>query len=154
MKVMQSIVEKGEVVRGWLGISSQDVTPELAKALLLDMATGALVSAVVPGSPAADSGFLRGDVIVDLRITTLEEASRERFGISAEIETGVLVKEVLPRSAADRAGRRPGDVVVEVNQQPVTAPAELWQALNDTSGSLLLWVARGEARAFAVLSKR
>ncbi len=56
----------GKVVRGWLGISTQEVTPELAKQFGLSEAKGALVSKVMDGTPAARAGLQSGDVITSL----------------------------------------------------------------------------------------
>lgn len=58
------IHEHGHVVRGWLGLTVQPVTPDLASALRLPQAQGALVADVAPGSPAARAGIRRGDVVV------------------------------------------------------------------------------------------
>ncbi|WP_171098610.1 DegQ family serine endoprotease [Ruegeria sp. HKCCD7255] len=55
--------DDGEVSRGWLGVSIQNVSPQLAAAMGIDTASGALVSDVVPGSPA-DGILQQGDVIV------------------------------------------------------------------------------------------
>jgi serine protease Do len=55
---------KGKIVRGWLGVVIQKVTPELAKSFGLKELEGALVSDVMEDSPAAKAGIRRGDVIV------------------------------------------------------------------------------------------
>jgi serine protease Do len=57
-------LKKGEVIRGWLGVRIQKVTPELAEKFGLAEAKGALVSEVTQGGPADDAGIVRGDVIV------------------------------------------------------------------------------------------
>jgi len=62
--IMKSLVEKGKVVRGWLGVSIQKITPELASQFNLKNDSGALVSDVVENSPAEKAGLKRGDVIV------------------------------------------------------------------------------------------
>ena len=64
----------GAVTRGYLGVSIQAVTPELAKGLKLAERQGALVSDVVSGSPAAQAGIHRGDVIVGLNGEPLKDA--------------------------------------------------------------------------------
>jgi len=62
--VVDSLVKTGEVVRGWLGVSIQDVSHELAKEFGIDEAKGALVTDIFPGSPAERAKLERGDVIV------------------------------------------------------------------------------------------
>lgn len=57
-------LEHGSVRRGWLGVSIQGLTPELARSLGVEDAKGALVADVVAESPAGKAGFERGDVIV------------------------------------------------------------------------------------------
>jgi serine protease Do len=53
------------VARGWFGVSMQDVTPDLARALGLTEARGALVADIFRGGPAWNAGIRRGDVIVE-----------------------------------------------------------------------------------------
>jgi serine protease Do len=61
--VVTQLADSGHVVRGWLGVAIQPITPELARSFHLAMAAGALVSSVTEGSPAAKAGVKRGDVI-------------------------------------------------------------------------------------------
>jgi|UPI000682063B serine protease Do len=60
--VIAQLKDSGQVERGWLGVSIQPVTPEIAQALNLQDEKGALVAQVVPGGPAADR-LQSGDVI-------------------------------------------------------------------------------------------
>ncbi len=65
--VMDNLREHGKVVRGYLGVSLQDVNKNLARGLGLDEGThGAAVTSVVAGSAAADAGLKTGDVVVAL----------------------------------------------------------------------------------------
>ena len=63
MNVYKQIRENGAVSRGWLGVLIQDVTGELAESFKMDTPHGALVSKVLPESPAAKAGIKAGDVI-------------------------------------------------------------------------------------------
>jgi serine protease Do len=71
--IIQQLREKGTVERGWLGVQVQEVTPELASALGLDKPKGALVSDVVPESPAAKASLKQGDVILGFDGREVEE---------------------------------------------------------------------------------
>ncbi len=62
--VVEQLQNKGKVVRGWLGVLVQQITPEIAESLNLSQPEGALVSDVTPGGPADKAGIKRGDVIV------------------------------------------------------------------------------------------
>ncbi len=63
--VMNSIISYGKVIRGWLGVTIQDLTPELAKHFDIKETEGSLVTDVVKDSPADKAGFRRGDLIVE-----------------------------------------------------------------------------------------
>ncbi len=63
-QLVPDLETKGHVTRGWLGVTIQKMTKELAESLGLEEASGALVADVSPDSPADKGGVLRGDVIV------------------------------------------------------------------------------------------
>jgi serine protease Do len=63
--VVTQLADHGHVVRGWLGVTIQPLTPELAKAFQRGDKRGALVSSVAEGSPAQRAGLKPGDIIMD-----------------------------------------------------------------------------------------
>ncbi|MBC8097502.1 MAG: Do family serine endopeptidase, partial [Akkermansiaceae bacterium] len=63
--VMENIIEHGRVVRGFMGVNIQDISPGLAEKFELKDRQGALVSAITPDSPAEDAGLKSGDVILE-----------------------------------------------------------------------------------------
>jgi serine protease Do len=65
-RVSSELVSKGRVTRGWLGVSLQPLTPELSASFAVKDGKGALVTEVVPDSPAAKAGLRSGDVIVEV----------------------------------------------------------------------------------------
>jgi len=69
-------LEKGKVVRGWIGIMIQDLTPELAKSFGIKNTKGVLISDVVKDSPAEKAGLLKGDVIVRFDGKEIENAHK------------------------------------------------------------------------------
>jgi serine protease Do len=64
--ILPDLKSKGKVTRGWMGISVQDVTEEIAKNLKLKEKTGALISEVFKGDPADKAGLRPGDVVVEV----------------------------------------------------------------------------------------
>lgn len=66
LDVMQQLLDKGAVQRGTLGVETQDITPEIARALGLGDAQGAIVTRVQTGSAAAVAGLRAGDAIIAL----------------------------------------------------------------------------------------
>jgi serine protease Do len=63
--VMSQLVQKGKVTRGWLGVTIQELTPELAQKFGLTGEKGALVGDIAKGSPAEKAGIKRGDIILE-----------------------------------------------------------------------------------------
>jgi serine protease Do len=66
-------LKKGKVIRGWIGVMIQDVTPEIAKSFGLETPRGALVADVIPNGPADKAGIQRGDIIVKYNGTEVED---------------------------------------------------------------------------------
>lgn len=64
-QVLDQLLEKGKVIRPWLGVYMQPVTEDLARYFNLAKAEGALIGAVQEGSPAYEAGLQRGDVILE-----------------------------------------------------------------------------------------
>jgi serine protease Do len=80
--VMEQILKTGKVTRGYLGVSIQAITPDLAKAFNLPSAEGALVGDVSPDSPGAKSGLQKGDVITALNGQKIADYTDLRLRIS------------------------------------------------------------------------
>ncbi|TVP87781.1 MAG: PDZ domain-containing protein [Pseudomonadaceae bacterium] len=66
IEVMQAIIEHGRVIRGWLGVEVQPLTPELAESFGLEIRQGIVISGLYRNGPAAQSGLMPGDVILTI----------------------------------------------------------------------------------------
>jgi Do/DeqQ family serine protease len=93
--VMSQLTKYGEVRRGRIGLTTQDLTPELVKSLASPVSNGAVVVEVVKGSPAEKAGLRIGDVIVAVNGRTVRSSSdlRNQIGLTAvgsEVEFKVL----------------------------------------------------------------
>ncbi|MEL6686562.1 MAG: Do family serine endopeptidase [Pseudomonadota bacterium] len=84
--VSSQLIQFGETRRGYLGIRTQKVTPDIARAYGLDEARGALVRSVVEDGPASEAGLQRGDLITKIGDREVED-SRSLFRIVAEAPT-------------------------------------------------------------------
>jgi len=73
--VMSQLKEKGRVIRGWLGVVIQMITPEIQEKFGLETTEGALIGEVAEGSPAEKGGLNRGDVIVSFAGKKVKEMS-------------------------------------------------------------------------------
>jgi serine protease Do len=71
-KIYTELVAKGKVSRGWLGVSIQPLTPELAKSFGAKDTKGVLISDVIPDSPASKSGLKSGDILLEFNGKKME----------------------------------------------------------------------------------
>ena len=82
--VMHQLIDYGRVLRGWLGVEPQDITPELAQAFRLKDTRGFLITRVTPQSPAAAAGLMPGDVIDSVDGETVDNSSDALNRIAAK----------------------------------------------------------------------
>ena len=111
--ILDQLVEHGKVVRGWLGVSIQDLSPELATQFGLLEAKGVLVSDVLDDSPAKKSGLERGDVIVEFDGKPAETPAQLR-NLVAQAPVG---KKVAVRFVRDKKAKT---VELTIVEQPKT----------------------------------
>ena len=109
--VMEQIIAEGSVTRGYIGISPQDITPELAESLKLKLVRGALVAQVVRGSPADKAGVKAGDVITAIEGKGIQDSVAAMAAI-ASLKPGKDAKFQLTRS------EKAIDLAVNVAKRP------------------------------------
>jgi serine protease Do len=90
-KVADELIEKGRVVRGYLGIMPQELTPELAEGLEIPNTKGILIGRVVEDTPAEKSGLKRGDVVTKLNGETVTDVNEFRLRV-ADFPVGDPIK--------------------------------------------------------------
>ncbi len=112
---MTQIIEHGRVIRGWLGVAVQELTPELAKALGINITRGAVIAGVSPGSPAARAGLRQGDVILALNGESIENGRQLSLRV-AEIAPGSQARLTILRGGERR------DVNATLAQMPAREP--------------------------------
>ncbi|UCD83851.1 MAG: DegQ family serine endoprotease [Deltaproteobacteria bacterium] len=64
-EILGDLIEKGKVVRGWLGVIIQEITPELAESFGLKEREGALIGDVLKDTPAEEAGLKEGDIVIE-----------------------------------------------------------------------------------------
>ncbi len=109
--VMEQIIKDGSVTRGFIGISPQDVTAELADTLKLGAARGSLVAQVNRGSPADKAGMKAGDVIIAIGDRPIQDSVTAMAAIAA-LKPGAKVKFNVIRSQKETS------VNVEIGKRP------------------------------------
>ena len=118
LQIMEQILNTGEVKRGFLGVSIQDISPELAEAFGLTRKNGALINKVLKDSPADKAGLLPGDIVISIDGKKIRNANdvRNRIGLlpvgekikfkllrdGKEFDLVVLVDEVTEREIKPR----------------------------------------------------
>ncbi len=119
-RVMDSLIKTGKVIRGWLGVSVQDVTPQLARQFGVSGAGGALVAEVMKDSPAQKAGLKAGDVITAIDGKNVEDSGHLRNIVSGapvgskvrldiirdkkKMEVGVVIGELPSKTEEAKAG--------------------------------------------------
>ena len=109
--VMDQLVRTGKVVRGWLGVSIQDLTPELATQFGITDTKGVLVSDVLADSPAKKAGFERADVIIEYDGKSMDSPTHLRNAV-AQTPIGKKVSVKLIRD------KKPKTIELAIVEQP------------------------------------
>ncbi len=127
-RVMDALIKTGKVVRGWLGVSIQNISPSIGNAMHLPNQEGALVGSVSPGSPAAKAGLRNGDVITKLNNHLIKNSTELRNDI-AGTAPGSSVALTIMRDGKEM------EVNAQLAELPTeTAPAATKSALSDLLG--------------------
>ena len=121
--VMQQLITRGRVVRGWLGIVIQDLTDQLAGSFGVKEGGGVLVAEVMKGSPADTAGLKAGDIVVELGGSAIKEVPDLQRRVAA-VKPGqtmklTVIRERKPMSFSVKMGEMPSDEPV-VAEGPAT----------------------------------
>jgi len=100
--VMDQLIQKGKVTRGWLGVTIQEITPELSQKFGLNAAKGALIGDVAKGSPAEKAGIKRGDIILEFNGKKVSDVGNLR-NMVAQSKIGAQIPLTIMRSGKEYA---------------------------------------------------
>ena len=129
--VVSQLMQKGKVSRGWLGVSIQPVTAALAESFGLKQATGALISDVMAGSPAAKGGIKQGDVITRFDGKEIKDSRQLQLvvaGVPANKQVSIeLIREGRPLTLTVTIGN--ADNVSTAGNRSEAMPVGTWLGL-------------------------
>ena len=109
--VMEAIIKDGHVVRGWIGVETQDITPELAQSFNLQRTSGAIIAGVVRNGPADKAGIVPGDILLAVDGKPVGDTT-EMLNLIAQLPPGEKAKMTVLRKNREAAldvmvGKRP-----------------------------------------------
>jgi serine protease Do len=122
--VVAQLREKGRVIRGWIGVSIQKVSPEIAESLGIKEARGALVGDVTAGGPAEVAGVKRGDVIVKFNGKEVNNMSDLPLMVAATRVGSVVPMTVQREGREITLNLKIGELAEEKETSPSKKPAE------------------------------
>jgi serine protease Do len=141
LDVVDSLMKSGKVVRGWMGIAIQEITPALAKSFKLpeQRKGGVLVSDVNEDGPSASAGLKRGDVIVSFDDREVQNVSQLRNMVARTIVGRTAKLKVLREGKEQlvtvKIGERPTDEML-ARKEPAPAPESVTKPPDNVLASL------------------
>ncbi|HET7874811.1 MAG TPA: DegQ family serine endoprotease [Methylomirabilota bacterium] len=157
--ILTQLIARGRVVRGWLGIVIQDLTPELAAGFGVSAGSGVLVADVMKGAPAEAAGLKPGDVIVEFASAPVKDVSDLQKRVAA-LEPGraaplVVLRDRRREPLTVTVGEQPGEEAVVAARpreetlglmvEPLTPEAAERHRLTARAGVVVTEVARGSS---------
>lgn len=175
--VLMQLKESGKVTRGWIGVTIQEVTPEIAGFFNLEKPKGALISSVIPEDPAAKAGIKAEDIILKVGDTVIDKMSDLPKSV-ARLKPNTKTKFVILRDGKEKVvtvtiGTKPDDgSIASLNKkksqdddeeiitkkigikvQDITSQLKNKLRLDSEDGVLIYGVERGSPAFDAHLSK-
>jgi serine protease DegQ len=110
--VMESIIRDGHVVRGWIGVESQEITPEMAESFGLKRESGAIIAGVVRNGPADKGGMRPGDILLSVDGKPVKDTN-EMLNLIAQLSPGGKSTMRILRKSQE------SDLAITVGQRPL-----------------------------------
>ncbi|MGH8763857.1 MAG: S1C family serine protease [Nitrosospira sp.] len=119
-QVMEQIIQTGSVIRGWIGVEVQDLTPELAESFKRPNTSGALIAGVLKGGPADQAGVKPGDILMAVDGKTVTDSS-VMLDLIAALPPGKTATILVMRNQTEKS------VKIDVGKRPKPMPQDQYQ---------------------------
>ncbi|MCK5799145.1 MAG: PDZ domain-containing protein, partial [Deltaproteobacteria bacterium] len=133
--IMESLIAKGRVIRGWLGVMIQTLDPALGKAMGLRVTRGVLITQVQPKSPAMAAGLRRGDVVIRIGGKAIRDVAHLRNAIAVagakRVVTISLMRDGASMEKTVTLGELPSDRVAHFSKAQGALGGLSLETLND-----------------------
>ena len=162
-KIYTELQTKGRVTRGWLGVSIQPLTPELARSFNAKDTKGVLISDVVPDSPAAKAGLKPGDILLEFQGKKMEgpadlqkavglaepgqEAKTKIWRDQSERTVDITIGEAPDDREAQQRPSRATPSALGLDVRPITPDVARQLNLKSTEGVIVARVEEGSPAA-------
>jgi serine protease Do len=128
--VMDQLIERGRVSRGYMGVTPEDITPAMAKSFRLTDTRGVLLGDVAANSPAAQAGVQRGDIVTEINGERVDDSNQLRLKVSMT-QPGTTIKLKLLREGSEKT------VAVKLAESPTDQARTRMPAPRENSASAL-----------------
>jgi serine protease DegQ len=115
-QVMEQIIRQGGVIRGWVGIEAQDITPQLADSFKLSHTKGSLIAGILPDSPAEKADLKPGDILLAINGNVVADSS-SMLNLIANLQPNEKATLRIARN------QREMDIEVVIGKRPVVQQA-------------------------------
>jgi serine protease Do len=128
--IADELIEEGKITRGWLGVSIQELTPEIAKGLGLDESKGVIIAKVLDDSPAEKGGLKEGDIITGFNGEKVENMDQFRFSVAAIPPNSKVSIEIIREKRERNITVKIGEMVDETAVSKKETSIEEWLGLS------------------------
>ncbi len=157
--ISSSLIESGKVIRGWMGVAIQELTPALAQSFQLpeEQQGGVLISEVHEDGPSAKAGLQRGDVILEYGDEQVKDVNHLR-NIVARTKVGKQKEITVLREGKEKAltlvlGERPSDQMLAKGGSPGEKPPAMAKLDNVLSGLKVEAITSDNRKQFDISKK-